>query len=202
MYLSSHPLDDYSVIVRYVCNTPINKFLNLAELGMREFVAGGMVTSVQNLTTAKGKPFGKFKIEDYSGECEFALFGKDYEQFRPFLYPGYFLMLRGSVRPHAFREGELEVKFGTMTQLQDVGEDVIKEMNLSIFLEDLTADMRQEFVQRLKKSKGKTHVTIRVCDGRTGVAMTFYPKKLKVKVTQELLDYFDDNSIIFRLSAN
>ena len=202
MYLSSHPLDDYSVIVRYVCNTPINKFQNLAELGVREFVAGGMVTSVQNLTTAKGKPFGKFKIEDYSGECEFALFGKDYEQFRPFLYSGYFLMLRGSVRPHPYREGELEVKFGTMTQLQDVGEDVIKEMNLSIFLEDLTADMRQEFVQRLKKSKGKTRLTLRVCDGRTGVAMTFYPKKLKVNVTQDLLDYFDDNSIIFHLSAN
>ena len=203
MYLSSHPLDEYSVIIRHVCNTPLTQFSNLADIGKRDFIAGGMVTSVQNLTTASGRPFGKFKLEDYSGEYEFALFGKDYEQFRPYLFNGYYLMLKGSVRPRLYNPDELEVKINTMQQLQDVSDEVIKELNINIFLDDLTTELRQELTNRFKKSKGKTKLSIRVCEGAgaNSVVVTFYPKKLKVGVTQELLDFFVDNAIAFKLKS-
>ena len=201
MYLSSHPLDEYSVIIRHVCNTQITKFSNLADIGQRDFIAGGMVTDVQNLTTSTGRPFGKFKLEDYSGEHEFALFGKDYEQFRPLLFKGYYLMIKGSVRPRPYNPEELEVKINQMTQLQDLGDEVIKELNLNIFIDDLTTELRQELTNRLKKSKGKTKLTLRVCDSASGVAVNFYPKKLKVGVTQELLDFFEDNALAFKLKS-
>ncbi|MBQ2247561.1 MAG: DNA polymerase III subunit alpha [Tidjanibacter sp.] len=201
MYLSSHPLDEYSVLIRHVCNTPLTTFSNLADVGQRDFIAGGMVTGEQHLTTASGRPFGKFKLEDYSGEYEFALFGKDYEQFRPFIYKGYFLMLKGSVRPKTWNPDEMEVKINHIIQLQDVGDDVIKEININIFVEDLTTELRQELTQRFKKSKGKTKLNLRICDGMSSVAVTLYPKKLKVHVTQELLDFLTDNSISFRLTS-
>ena len=201
MYLSSHPLDDYSVIVRHVCNTPLTTFSNLNDLGQRDFVAGGMVTSVSHLTTAKGRSFGKFKMEDYSGEYEFALFGKDYEQFRPYLFEGYFLMIKGTVRPKPYNAEELEVKINMLTQLQDVSEDVIKELNINIFVEDLTADFREELTKRFKKSKGKSKLNIRICDGRQNVAVNFYPKKLTVGVTQELLDFLKDNDVQFSIKS-
>jgi DNA polymerase-3 subunit alpha len=201
MYLSSHPLDDYSVIVRHVCNVTMTQFSNLNDVGQKDFVAGGMVTAVSHLYTAKGRPFGKFKIEDYSGEYEFALFGKDYEQFRPYLFEGYFLMIKGSVRPKPYNAEELEVKIIQLTQLQDISENVIKEININIFVEDLTPDFREELTKRLKKSKGKTRLTIRVCDSNTDVAVNFAPKKLTVGVTQELLDFFKDNDILFSLQS-
>ena len=201
MYLSSHPLDDYSVIVRHVCNTPLTQFSNLADIGQKDFVAGGMVTNVASLTTSTGRPFGKVKMEDYSGEYEFAFFGKDYEQFRPYLYEGYFLMLKGSVRPRPYNPEELEVKVTSLQQLQDVSENVIKEININIFVEDLTTEFREELTKRLKKSKGKTKLNIRVCDSRTDVAVNFYPKKLTIGVTQDLLDFFKDNDIRFSLQS-
>lgn len=201
MYLSSHPLDEYSVIIRHVCNTPLTQFSNLADVGIRDFVAGGMVTDVQNLMTSTGRPFGKFKLEDYSGEYEFALFGKDYEQFRPYLFKGYYLMLKGSVRPKSYKPDELEAKINQMVQLQDVPEDIIKEIAINVFLDDLTGDFREEMTTRFKKSKGKTKLTLRVCDAKSGLAVNFYPKKLKVKVTQELLDFLADNALVFKLTS-
>ena len=201
MYLSSHPLDEYSVIIRHVCNTPLTKFSNLSDVGQRDFIAGGMVTSVQNLMTATGRPFGKFKLEDYSGEHEFALFGKDYEQFRPFLFNGYYLMLKGSVRPRPYNPDDLEVKVNQMVQLQDLGDEVIKELNISLFVEDLTSELREELTKMFKKSKGASKLTIRVCDARSGVAVSLYPKKLKVGVSQQMLDFLSDHGIPFSLSA-
>jgi DNA polymerase-3 subunit alpha len=201
MYLSSHPLDEYSVVIRHVCNTPLTKFSNLADVGQRDFIAGGMVTDVQNLMTSTGRPFGKFKLEDYSGEHEFALFGKDYEQFRPFLFKGYYLMLKGSVRPRPYNPDDLEVKVNQMVQLQDLGDDVIKEINISLFIGDLTAEFREELTKMFKKSKGGSKLSIRVCDAASGVAVSLYPKKLKVGVTQQLLDFLNDNGIPFSLTA-
>ena len=62
-----------------------------------------MVVGVQNLMTKTGKPWGKFKLEDYNGGHEFALFGKDYENFRKYLFPDYFLFVRGRVQAkHSF----------------------------------------------------------------------------------------------------
>ena len=201
MYLSSHPLDEYSVIIRHVCNTPLTKFSNLADIGQKEFIAGGMVTGVQNLTTASGRPFGKFKLEDYSGEHEFALFGKDYEQFRLYLFTGYYLMIKGSVRPRPYNTDELEVKIYKMDQLQDVGADVIKEMTICLFLDDLTGDMRETLTKMFKKNKGGTKLILRVCDATSGVAVNLYPKKLKVAVTQQMLDFLTDNAIPYSLTA-
>ena len=201
MYLSSHPLDEYSVIIRHVCNTPLTKFSNLSDVGQRDFIAGGMVTDVQNLVTSTGRPFGKFKLEDYSGEHEFALFGKDYEQFRPYLFKGYYLMLKGSVRPRPYNPDDLEVKVNQMVQLQDLGDDVIKEINISLFIGDLTAEFREELTKMFKKSKGGSKLSIRVCDAASGVAVSLYPKKLKVAVTQQILDFLSDNGIPFSLTA-
>ena len=201
MYLSSHPLDEHSVLVRHVCNTPLTLFSNLNDLGQRDFIAGGMVTKISHLTSASGRNYGKFTLEDYSGEYEFALFGKDYEQFRPYLYEDYFLMLKGSVRPKSYKPDELECKINSMIQLQDVGEDVIKEINISIFVEDLTAEVREELTKRLKKNRGKSKLGVRIADASQQVAVQLFPKKLGVKVTQELLDFFDDNSIRFVLKS-
>jgi peroxiredoxin len=68
-------------------------------------------------------------------------------------------------------------------------------------VEDLTPEFREELTKRLKKSKGKTKLTIRVCDSRSEVAVSFYPKKLTIGVTQELLDFFKDNDIRFSLQS-
>ena len=58
MYLSSHPLDDYEVVIKRYCNTQLTQFANLNDLRDKDFTIAGMVTDVQNLYTRTANPSG------------------------------------------------------------------------------------------------------------------------------------------------
>ena len=95
IYLSSHPLDDFSVIIRHYCSCSLGDLSDLSSMNGRDFMVAGMVTSVMHLTTKTGKPYGRFTIEDYNGSHEFVLFSKEYENFRRYMFEGYYLFIRG-----------------------------------------------------------------------------------------------------------
>lgn len=202
MYLSSHPLDEYSVIVKNLCSVQLTQFANLEDLKGKDFLIGGMVTGVTNLTTRDGKPYGRFKLEDYSGEHEFTLFSREYEQFRPYLFENYSLLIKGSVRPKTYKPDELEVRLQSMTLLSKVKEEAVGEVIANIFLEEITPEFVELFTKQIKRSKGKSRLHLRVVDRKKGVQVELYPKKIKVDVSQALLDFFDENGIAYKLKSN
>ncbi len=86
VYLSAHPLDEYSVILNNMCNThcqEIGRGADLEGLSKRdEITFGGIVTSVDERFSQKtGKPFGFVTIEDFEGSGELALFGDDWARW-------------------------------------------------------------------------------------------------------------------------
>ena len=110
-----------------MCKTQLNELDNLENFRGQELAVAGMVVNVQNLVSKTGKPWGKFTLEDYNGTREFVLFGKDYENFRKFLFPDYFLFVRAKVQPRPYNDKELELKIVSMMQLSEV-RDTIKEI--------------------------------------------------------------------------
>ena len=91
LYLSAHPLDDYKIIIDHMCKTQLSELENLDALKGQEIAVAGMVVGVRNLMTKTGKPWGKFKLEDYNGGHEFAplLRQENFRKFsRLFLCPG------------------------------------------------------------------------------------------------------------------
>ena len=84
IFLSAHPLDDYSIILKKLCNTHCNEVTreNYDRLAQRqELTFGGIVTDVKQRFTKRGEPFGIVTIEDYDGPGEIALFGNDWGQW-------------------------------------------------------------------------------------------------------------------------
>ena len=200
LYLSAHPLDDYSVIIRHMCKTQLSDLAELEPLNGKEIALAGVVTSVQEMTTKTGRHWGKFTMEDYGGSHEFALFGKDYEQFRPMMFPDYFLFVRGKVQPRPYGDNpELEFKILSMQQLAEVG-DTIKEIHVQLPIEQITAEFVQEFSTHVRKSKGKTLLRLTVVDRSIGTSLNLYSKRYRVELTQRLTDYLDQNEFKYTLS--
>ena len=199
MYLSSHPLDDYEVVIKRYCNTQLTQFANLNDLRDKDFTIAGMVTDVQNLYTRNGKPFGRFKLEDYSGQHEFALFDKDYENFRKFLFKDYFLLIKGSVRPRPYNKDEYEAKITSMQMLGDVL-DSVNELTISLHINDISPDMTAELSERIAATKGKINLRVKVIDSREGVSLAFFSRKYKVALTQELVSYLESNQINYSIA--
>ena len=198
LYLSAHPLDDYAIIMRNMCKTQLSELQNLEALKGQEIAVAGMVISVQNLLTKNGKPWGKFTLEDYNGTHEFTLFGKDYENFRKYLYTDYFLFIRGKVQPRPYNDKELEFKIVSMMQLSELSES-IKEMHVQLPVEEVTRTLIDELAARVRESKGQTVLRLNLYDRESQVSLNLFSKSYKVGITRELVSYLDDHSIRYSI---
>ena len=199
LYLSSHPLDDYKIIIDHMCKTQLSELENLEPLRGQEIAVAGMVVSVQNLMTKTGKPWGRFKLEDYNGAHEFALFGKDYENFRKYLFADYFLFVRGKVQPKPYNDQELEFKIIAMTQLAEM-RDSIKEMCVQLPVEEVTESLIRDLTDRVRESKGDTLLRLNVFDREAHVSVNLFSKSHKVTLSQALVDYLDENEIKYSIA--
>ena len=199
LYLSAHPLDDYKIIIDHMCQTQLSELENLDALKGKEIAVAGMVVSVQNLMTKTGKPWGKFRLEDYNGAHEFALFGKDYENFRKYMFADYFLFVRGKVQPRPYNDKELEFKIVSMMQLSEV-RDTIKQLHVRLPIEELTRDLVARLTEKIGESSGSTVLRMNVYDREAQVALNLFSKSRKVSLDQPLVSFLDEYGIQYTIS--
>ena len=199
LYLSAHPLDEYKVLIDHMCKTQVTELEHPEALKGQEVAVAGMVVGVQNLITRTGKPFGKFKLEDYNGTYEFALFGKDYETFRKFMFTDYFLFIRCKVQPKPYNDKELEVKIVSIMQLSEL-RDSIKEVTVQLPVEEVTHELIGGLSERVRESKGDTLLRVNVFDRNTQVVLNLYSRSHRVTLSQSLVDYLEENQIRYSMA--
>ena len=199
LYLSAHPLDEYKVLINHMCKTQVTELEHPEALKGQEVAVAGMVVGVQNLITRTGKPFGKFKLEDYNGTYEFALFGKDYETFRKFMFTDYFLFIRCKVQPKPYNDKELEVKIVSIMQLSEL-RDSIKEVTVQLPVEEVTHELIGGLSERVRESKGDTLLRVNVFDRNTQVVLNLYSRSHRVTLSQSLVDYLEENQIRYSMA--
>ena len=199
IYLSSHPLDDCSLIIKHYCTCSLGDLADLPSMNGRDFVAAGMVTSVMHLTTKTGKPYGRFTIEDYNGSHEFVLFSKDYENFRRFLFEGYYLLIKGKVAPRIYNPNELETRITSIMMLAEAQETLMKEVTVSVPVDELTEELVGRLSAAAKENRGQVILRFKVYDPAAEVAVNLYSKSVKVALTGDLIRTFDDYSLRYTL---
>ena len=199
IYLSSHPLDDFSLIIKHYCTCSLGDLADLPSMNGRDFVAAGMVTSVMHLTTKTGKPYGRFTIEDYNGSHEFVLFSKDYENFRRFLFEGYYLLIKGKVAPRIYNPNELETRITSIMMLAEAQETLMKEVTVSVPVDELTEELVGRLLAAAKENRGQVILRFKVYDPAAEVAVNLYSKSVKVALTGDLIRTFDDYSLRYTL---
>ena len=199
IYLSSHPLDDFSVIIRHYCHSTLGDLQDLPSLKNKDFTVAGMVTSVTHLTTKTGKPYGRFTIEDYNSSHEFVLFSKDYENFRRYLYEGYYLLVRGRVQERTYNPNELECRINSMMMLSEAQETLIRELTIALPVAELTEDIVSQLKETINENRGNVTLRVKVLDPQADVAVNLYSKTLKVGMTLGMVRFLDDNALRYTL---
>ncbi len=196
IYLSAHPLDEYRIILKYVCNTGIAEINDLPAIQGREILMGGIVTEVREGTTRKGHPYGVMKIEDFTGNTEIALFGQEYVEFGKYFRPGIYLLINGRVENHRWRETELEFKIGMIRLLQDEKDKMIDKINITVPIHDLNEPMINELSVLIKNNPGQSLLYFRVIDGEHHVSLNLFSQSIRLNVTKELVDFLETNDNI------
>jgi DNA polymerase-3 subunit alpha len=196
IYISAHPLDDFKLEMEHFVRTELkdlnsdfNSFKN------KELIVGGIVTSVKHAVSKNNKHYGRFTLQDYTDTYEFFLFGKDYQEFRKFLYQDYALLIKGRVQPRFNDQERLEFKVKEIHQLSEVREDLLRNIYVTVPVEELS----QDFIDNLKeltKERGNVTLHFKIKDLTENISVEMFSRNKGIHLTNELINYLEENSAV------
>ncbi|MDG5799446.1 DNA polymerase III subunit alpha [Marinilabiliaceae bacterium ANBcel2] len=198
IYLSAHPLDNYRLELTHYCNTTLASLSDLNGFSKKEFVVGGMVTNVRQGFTKTGSKFAVLTLEDYSGSCDFAFFGKDYINFNSYFETKLFLIVKGSVIPRRPGSDELRVKANKIMLLSEVL-DQVKSVTLKIPLSGLTETVVNDLYYLSSENRGKVTLKFKIIDDikNKGNSVSMLSRSLLIDLkSPELIKFFEQQSDI------
>jgi DNA polymerase-3 subunit alpha len=196
IYLSAHPLDEYRIILSYVCNTGVAELNERDSLQGREILTGGIVTESREGTTRKGSPYGVIKIEDFTGSTEIALFGNEYIEYSKYFRIGMYLLIRGRVEPHRWKQGELDFRINSINLLQEEKDKLIEKISITVPIHSLDEQMITELSVLIKTNPGNSLLYFKVIDGEHNIGLNLFSQNVRLNVTRELIEFLTGNETI------
>lgn len=203
IYLSAHPLDEYSLVLKYVCNTKCSEIKeNLEELSKRgEVVFGGIVTNVRTGVSKRGSNFGIVTIEDYDGSGEVALFKNDWAQWQNFLTRGSFVLIRGKAGLRFPNSTQLGLTVQSVQFMQDVKAEAFHQFTIIVNQSDVDEQSVDELYGILSSNAGDIPIYFVFHDSSTGDNLTVKSRSMKVSINNDLINFFD-NSKMYQYSIS
>jgi DNA polymerase-3 subunit alpha len=201
IYLSAHPLDEYEFILKYVCNADTVRLQDLDELKGKDITFGGIITAVREGQTKRGSPYTIFKIEDYVGSYEIALFSEDSVNFGRYARIGLSVYIEAKVQPRRYRENELEVKINTINLLSEVKEKLVSKITLQIPLSKLNDTTVTELSALMKNNSGNSLLYFQIIGEERHMNIQLFSRPTRIRVNKHLVDMLrDDLNIDFKIN--
>ena len=193
MYLSSHPLDGFSVVINYVCNTTMDDIKQGNLVQNKELTFGGIVTDVRERTSKKNEQFAFVSIEDYSGSAEIPFWPKDYVDYGKYLRPSMFLFIKAKYVPRSWKPSEFELKVYSISLLSEVMDTSIEKINISIPLSIIEKPFVEDLLEEVRKHPGKTQLTMTVIDydDESPLRLDFFSRSYQVQPTKDFIQYLE-----------
>lgn len=202
IYLSAHPLDEYRIVLNYVCNTGMAEFNEKESLTGREVLAGGIVSGFREGMTKTGKPYGILKVDDFTGSGEIALFGQNYIDYAKYGREGMYLLISGKMEPRPYNKDILDFQIKSIKLLQDEKDKMIENIYITVPIHSLDEPTINELSTMIKTHPGNSLLYFRVVDGEHNVSLNMFSQKIKVNVTRELIDYLSESDTLdFKINA-
>ena len=199
IYLSAHPLDEYAVVLKNLCNKKcmeLGKEADKEELAKLEVVTvGGIVTDLREGFTKRGTPFGIVTLEDYEGAGELAFFD-DWAQWRGKFIKGSSLYIKMKFEKKFPTSSYISSKVLDVEYLVDVRDKFIRKLTLLVNVDDLTELDATELVNEIEKSPGQVEVDVLCHSVKLMRPVNLVSHTRRVGVTKSLIDFLDSRSSI------
>jgi DNA polymerase III subunit alpha len=187
IYISGHPLDNFKFEMDYFCPTKCNQLAEIEQLLGQEIKLGGIVTAVEHRTTKTGKPFGKFSIEDKTGNTSFVLFGEDYLKFKTFMNVGWFLFIEGAVVKNTWGQQNIEVKIRNIDLLNEIGVKRSKGVQLKINARELTPDLIHKIEGLCVEFSGSTPLFFKLRDEQENISLELLSRRFRINPVNDMV---------------
>jgi DNA polymerase-3 subunit alpha len=187
IYISGHPLDNFRFEMETFCTAACNQLNEIESLLGRELKLGGIVNAVEHRTTKTGKPFGKFSIEDYSGNAAFVLFGEDYLKFKTYMNIGWFLFIEGAVVKNNWGQQNLEFKIRNIDLLNEIGIKKSKGVQLRVNASEITSDLIGKIEDVCQEFSGSTPLFLKLKDEQENMNLQLMSRKFRINPINDMV---------------
>ncbi|MDD2328301.1 MAG: DNA polymerase III subunit alpha [bacterium] len=192
IYLSAHPLDDYEFILKYICNADSVRLQDLEALSGLDITFGGIITAVREGQTKRGSPYTIFRIEDYVGSYEMALFSEDSVNFGRYARIGFSVYIEAKIQPKRYRENELEVKITSINLLSEVKDKLVSKLTLRIPLSRLDDTTVTELSALMKNNSGNSLLYFQIIGEERHMNIQLFSRPARIRVDKHLVDTLRD----------
>ena len=194
IYLSAHPLDEYSIVLKGMCNTHCPELADQAELSKKEgFQLGGIVTAVQEKTTRRGEPCGFVTIEDFEGSGELKLFGEEWTKWRGLMVVGYTLYIQGKCAPRFQNSTFLSFQLSNVQFMSKAKDENIEKFTIMFDSSLVDEAMVTDLSTLISEHPGTIQLYFAIKNPDSPAPLILHSRNHTIDVNRELLSYIDNN---------
>ena len=194
MFMSGHPLDNFSFVMKYYGLTSIAEFnefkeaVNLHPNPGRTFRIAGLVSEAQHRISKSGNKYGVFYIEDYTSKMELMLFSDDYVKFSNYLEAGMAIFLTGTFRQR-YRQSEFEFKVHQITLLETLMKSCTKKLQIELHPKDISAEFIDFLDNNVQRFPGNSILKFCVNDRKSQLRVGMYSLEKGFEMNDEMASY-------------
>ena len=197
IYLSAHPLDEFNIVLKGLCNTKCTELDDLSTLSTKEnIVLGGIITSVESRLTKTGKPCGFVVIEDFNGSGRIALFGEEWAKWQGMLREGYTVFIRAKCSQRFKDSKFFDFRISDIKLLQTVKEESIDKITLHVNVNDLNEELVDDLMSIVSTNKGSTQLFLQVNDHINNTNFLMRAREREIELTHDFLSYIEQHENI------
>ena len=197
IYLSAHPLDDYSVVLRKMCN------LHCADVGrdadkkklsrLSSMTLGGIVTGVVSRWSSRtNKPFGFVTIEDYEGPGELALFNDEWAKWQHMFKEGYTVYVTAKCVPRFRDNSELfDIRIQSVDFLNDVKDKYIEKLTIAVNTSVLDDTQMTDLATVIRSNPGRVPLFFQMYDAEHKRDVLLVSRGNEVDINASLISYLE-----------
>ena len=190
IYLSAHPLDDYEIVLRNLCNTHCTELATKEALIQKDgIILGGIVTGVKSKFTKNGNPCGFVTIEDFEGSGELAFFGEEWGRWRGMLSEGCIVYITAKCQQRYRDSNIYDLRVQDIQYMQTVKEKRLEKITLSINSNDFTDDMAEDLSTLIEDTPGKVQFYVQIFDPEHNDSIMLRSKGHTIDITHKLLSF-------------
>lgn len=195
MYMSGHPLDAFKFELTHYNITPVAEFTEMRNNNdgppsTRQYRLAGLVTDAQHRLTKTGKNFGIMHIEDFSGKCDFALFGEDYVKYSNYLEKGTIILLEGSMKQR-YNSDNYEFRITKLHLLETIKPLLTREVRIEMSPSVIDEAFIDFVESNIKAHPGKTTLKFHVKDPIENLKFSLFTLEKSFTMNDDMAYYLN-----------
>lgn len=194
IYLSAHPLDEFGIVLRAMCNTHCIELDDKVSLSKKDqIVIGGIVTGTKSKFTKNGKPCGFVTIEDFEGSGELAFFGEEWGRWKGMLVEGSTVFITAKCVQKYRDSNYYDLKIADIQYLQTVKDQRIEKFTITMDSTSIDETVVDDISTMLRNSPGSTQLYFQINDVTSNSYVLLRSKMGPISLKHKFMTYIEAN---------